>query len=253
MSASDSIQSDFAPGVANPGGQSPVLLVCEHASNAMPPSFGGLGLGAEALRSHIAWDPGALDTATHMAGLLDAALIHSRVSRLIYDCNRPPEAPDAMPPKSEATVVPGNADLSEAERATRTDAYYRPFETLLSDTLDQRGGAAVLVTIHSFTPVYHGVPRAVEIGILHDTDARLADAMLDAATGYRVERNAPYGPEHGVTHTLRRHALPRGLLNVMIEVRNDLLTSPQDCADMAKTLSGWVTKGLESLAGREAT
>lgn len=253
MSAFDSIHSDFAPGVVNPGGQSPVLLVCEHASNAMPRSFCGLGLGAEALRSHIAWDPGALDTATHMAGLLDAALIHSRVSRLIYDCNRPPEAPDAMPPESEATVVPGNADLSEAERATRTDAYYRPFEALLSDTLDQRGGAAVLVTIHSFTPVYHGAPRAVEIGILHDTDARLADAMLDAASGYHVERNAPYGPEHGVTHTLRRHALPRGLLNVMIEVRNDLLTTPQDCADMAETLAGWVTKGLDSLSGKDAT
>ena len=70
MSAFNSIQSDFAPGVANPGGQSPVLLVCEHASNAMPLSFGSLGLGADVLSSHIAWDPGALDTATHMAGLL---------------------------------------------------------------------------------------------------------------------------------------------------------------------------------------
>ena len=100
----------------------------------------------------------------------------------------------------------------------------------------------MLVTVHSFTPVYKGQTRAVEIGILHDVDARLADAVLQVAAGYNVQRNAPYGPADGVTHTLRRHALPRRLLNVMLEVRNDLIATSEDCAEMAETLVDWLTR-----------
>jgi predicted N-formylglutamate amidohydrolase len=236
------------PRVVNASGAHPVLLVCEHASADMPDAYQDLGLGAEARVSHIAWDPGALDVAERLSGKLDAALLHGSASRLLYDCNRPPEAPDAVVSHSEFGPVPGNLDLSAAERQARVDHIYRPFERALSQTLDARGAQTVLVTIHSFTPVFRGTPRAVEIGVLHDTDARLADALLAVADGFNIQRNAPYGPEDGVMHTLRRHAQPRGLLNVMIEIRNDLIQTPDACAAMAETLAGWIRAALARVA-----
>ena len=100
----------------------------------------------------------------------------------------------------------------------------------------------MLVTVHSFTPVYHGRPRAVEIGVLHDADSRLADALLDTAAAHTtadVQRNAPYGPGDGVLHTLHEHALPHGLLNVMLEIRNDPIADAPAQRSMAYMLAGW--------------
>ncbi len=238
--------SSFLPRVENPSGRSSILVVCEHASASLPAEFSGLGLDTDQLRSHIAWDPGAYDTAKILAARLDAALISSSVSRLLYDCNRPPEAESAIPVVSEDTVIPGNRGLTEAQRDTRIESFYRPFEDVLEKTLETRGGLSALVTIHSFTPVFRGASRAVEIGILHDSDTRLADALLANASGYEIARNAPYGPGDGVTHTLKRHALPRGLLNVMIEIRNDLIATPAQCAQMAETIATWLDAALQN-------
>ncbi|MEM9708581.1 MAG: N-formylglutamate amidohydrolase [Pseudomonadota bacterium] len=218
--------------------------MCEHASSHIPDEFQDLGLSAVDQGRHIAWDPGALETAKQMAIRLDAALIHSTVSRLIYDCNRPPEAEDAIPAISEETKIPGNVGLSDQDKKARLDRFYRPFARRLSQLVDARS-ETVLVTIHSFTPNYRGQARSVEIGILHDDDTRLADALLEVARGYNTQRNAPYGPEDGVLHTLRLHALPHGHLNVMIEIRNDLIATSEQCAKMAATLADWVSAALK--------
>ncbi|SCX04640.1 putative N-formylglutamate amidohydrolase [Agrobacterium rosae] len=231
--------------VENPLGKGRVLLVCEHASRKLPARFGTLGLSEDVRTSHIAWDPGALAVTRLLSASLDATVIYQNYSRLIYDCNRPPESPSAMPVTSEIYDIPGNADLSEAERFARTAALYIPFQTRVSDLVAARDNI-VLVTMHSFTPVYHGKRRDVEIGLLHDTDARLVDAMLDHTEGsaFKVERNEPYGPEDGVTHTLRLHALPNGLLNVMIEVRNDLIQNEEGQRAAAGFLSELLTKAI---------
>lgn len=225
---------------------SPIVVVCEHASHHIPEEFAELGLSPEARYSHAAWDPGALGVAEILSDRLDAALVASRVSRLVYDCNRPPGAPDAMPARSEAFEIPGNADLSPAQRAERVRRYYDPFRRALAQQVAATRDP-VLVTIHSFTPVFHGKIREVGVGIVHDRDPRLADAMLEAAAGQetcRVARNAPYGPQDGVTHTLREHALPDGHRNVMIELRNDLITTPEAQADMANQLATWITAAV---------
>ncbi|MDH4440355.1 MAG: N-formylglutamate amidohydrolase [Rhizobium sp.] len=238
---------------ANAGGA--VVLVCEHASSVLPAAAGTLGLSAEALASHSAWDPGALAVSRLLSAKLDALLVHQRFSRLVYDCNRPPESPAAMPEKSEIYDIPGNRDLSVAERYARTAAIYVPFHDRISAELARRSGEGrrpVVVTVHSFTPVYFGKPRAVEIGILHDTDSRLADAMLAGAAAagrFRVERNSPYGPEDGVTHTLRLHALPAGHANVMLEVRNDLITNSVDQEVMADYLAGLIADAVNTIGG----
>lgn len=238
-----------AVAVENADGAGACLFVCEHASRRMPERAGNLGLDDDALVSHIAWDPGALAVAKRLSAKLDGPLVHQRFSRLVYDCNRPPEAPGAMPEKSEIYEIPGNCGLSPAERYARTAAIYIPFHDRISDLLAARmarGQETVLVTVHSFTPVYMGRKREVEIGILHDTDSRLADGMLDAAKAgsYNVGRNEPYGPEDGVTHSLRLHALPHGLLNVMIEVRNDLIRDEVGQGVMADYLAELIVKAI---------
>ncbi len=242
--------------VENASAGGAILLVCEHASAHLPAAVGTLGLSSEALSSHIAWDPGALALCRLLSAKLDATIIHQRFSRLVYDCNRPPESPAAMPEKSEIYEIPGNKDLSVAERYARTAAIYVPFHDRISAELARRTAGergSVLVTVHSFTPVYFGKPRAVEIGILHDTDSRLADAILEGAakTGrFRVERNSPYGPEDGVTHTLRLHALPAGHANVMIEVRNDLIANSVDQEVMADYLAGLIADAVSVVGGQ---
>lgn len=242
--------------VFNPEGAGSVVLACEHASNQIPESYADLGLSKDQLLSHIAWDPGALAVAKQMSKMLDAALVAPKQSRLIYDCNRPPEAPGAMPDRSEIHDIPGNRNLNAAERQARADAYYHPFQGALSAILERRigmGTQPVLVTVHSFTPVYHGTPRRVEIGLLHDTDARLADAMMAAAgrdpatPPLDVRLNEPYAPIDGVTHTLQIQAIRRGLMNVMIEIRNDLLVTPADQSAMGERLAGYVKTALQTL------
>ncbi|WP_415401818.1 N-formylglutamate amidohydrolase [Tateyamaria sp. SN3-11] len=223
---------------------SSVILVCEHASPHIPAEFNNLGLAHAARDSHVVWDPGALALAEEMADRLKATLIAARTSRLVYDCNRPPDAPDAMPARSERVDVPGNADLTPAQKAARVSVYYEPFRRAVAQIIADVDDP-VLITVHSFTPIYHGAMRDVEIGILHDSDARLADALLTHAdTRHIVRRNEPYGPADGVTHTLKEHALPSGHLNVMIEVRNDLIADKPAQSAMADRLSAWIERAL---------
>lgn len=242
---------DDVVAVINPSGAGRVVLACEHASNVIPAQFQDLGLSERALQSHIAWDIGALAVAKVMSAKLDAPLVAQRVSRLVYDCNRSPDAFDAIPELSEYQNIPGNIGLSGAERQARTVRYYAPFCDALSACLRKRV-MPVLITVHSFTPVYKGQRRDVEIGILHDRDSRLADEILKCAgrnNERKVMRNLPYGPQDGVTFTLVRHALPHGLLNVMIEIRNDLIVDEHAQYAMAEKLSEYVSEAVSALDG----
>ena len=242
--------TDASPCIlTNPGGTSPIVLVCEHASNHIPAEFGTLGLDEKILASHIAWDPGAQSVAEKLSNILDAKLVQSTVSRLVYDCNRPPEAVDSIPAKSEIYEIPGNQNLDPAARTHRVTSVYLPFQNLLTQTL-AKVSEPIVVTIHSFTPIYFGQPRATEIGVLHDTDSRLANELLKLSANYLpglVERNQPYGPANGVTHTLKEHAIKEGRLNVMIEIRNDLIATTSRQADMSQAIGKALTEALANL------
>ncbi len=233
--------------VEGPSGFTDVVVLCEHASNHFPERFGTLGLSAANQISHAAWDPGALDLARLLAVDLKSPLVASGVSRLLYDCNRPPEAAGAMIEQSELIKVPGNVGLDRAAKQARIDEIYQPFCDAASRVIENSGAKAV-VTMHTFTPVYHGKKREVEIGILHDADSRLADAVLalcDEYVAYIVRRNDPYGPEDGVTHSLNLHAGSRGLLNVMVEVRNDLVATKDGLAKVSTFLNEILIQALK--------
>ena len=242
-------KTHFAPVIENEAASSRIVLVCEHASNHIPPAWGDLGLTQDQRRAHIAWDPGALGLARALARRVDAALIHAPVSRLVYDCNRAPDMPGAMPVRSEVHDVPGNANLAAEERQRRTREIYLPFHDGLHGLIMRRmalGLRPVIVTIHSFTPVYFGKPRQVEFGIIHDADPTLAHAIHHAAqgTGFVTELNQPYSAADAVTHTLRVIATPYALPNAMLEVRNDLIGDAAAQEAMAETLALVLNMGL---------
>ena len=240
----------FPPVIENEAARGRIILVCEHASNHLPEPWGYLGLTDDQRRTHIAWDLGALGLAQALSKLLDAALIHAPVSRLIYDCNRAPDMAGAMPQRSEIHDIPGNAAISVAERLARTKAVYLPFHNGVHGLIARRiahGLQPVVVTIHSFTPLYFGKPRTVEFGVIHDADPAYAMAIHRAAqatTRLVCDLNAPYTAADDVTHTLRVVATPYGLPHAMLEIRNDLIASPEAEQAMAKILAPVLNMGL---------
>jgi len=239
--------------LVNEQGRSSYVLLCEHASNRLPKALGSLGLAASDLQRHIAWDIGAEKVARLLSRLIDAPLILQRYSRLAYDCNRPPESPEAMPTMSEVTTIPGNMNLSAANRLARIQELYRPFHAAVSGVLDTRaaeGRKSIVVSIHSFTPVYKGKTRAVELGILHDRDASFSSLLIKRFPKVDARLNEPYGPKDGVLHTLNLHAAPRGLKHAMIEIRNDLIATERGQQEWAQRLSVPLIQAATTLSGR---
>ena len=236
--------------IFNRNGRSRIVLVCEHASNYIPKIYKGLGLSEAEKASHVAWDIGARGLAEALSTYLDAVLITGEISRLVYDCNRPPSAPDAMPAKSEMISVPGNKDLTKEAREDRVKAVYEPFRQTLAATLESRPETSVLITLHSFTPVYFSKFREVEIGVIHHEDDSLAKAIVrvgSAASRFKFALNEPYSRADGVAHSLEEHATPNGLINAMIEVRNDLIQTPETQKEVAEMLAGIFETSLSDL------
>lgn len=226
--------------VVNGGSAFPVLLVCEHAGRTIPAGLGDLGVDGWVLRSHIAWDIGAATVARGVAAELDAPLVLQLYSRLVIDCNRPVEAVDSIPAASDGIEIPGNVDLSVAEREARINSVFRPFHDAVTDRLDAVPREAVLA-IHSFTPVLDGLGRELDIGFLFRkhaaTSKRLARALSERRTDIRIRFNEP----HTITETsdwfVPEHGERRGLRHSLIEIRNDHLRTQAGCARWASALA----------------
>ncbi len=238
--------------VSNARGSSPFVVVCDHASNRFPQRYGTLGLTPIERLSHIAWDPGALALSRALSGLLDAPLVESTVSRLIIDCNRELDAPDLIWTLSEATRIAANEGLDEAERAFRITHYHRPYHASIETLLEARrhaGQETILVCVHSFTPVYHGVERPWPIGLLHGLDAGFTQALYGALEAedptLNVGWNEPYAALKGVTLTLERHGDGRGIEATMIEMRHDEILEPRGVTRWASRLARCLTLARE--------
>jgi predicted N-formylglutamate amidohydrolase len=243
--------NQLSPIVENANGKGGVVLICEHAGQLLPKSLGSLGIDAEAMSAHIAWDIGAAELARALSKQLDAPLILQRYSRLVYDCNRVFDAADAIVVESDNIVIPLNCNLSYEDRRDRFELVYFPFEDAIDRVIDdcvQQGRQPAIISIHSFTAVFKGLQRSLELGVIHDAvDSRLADPILELAQkkgAFSVARNQPYEPRDGVTHTLVLHGIQRNLLNVMFEVRNDLITDDKGQQQWAQYLSALITEAL---------
>jgi predicted N-formylglutamate amidohydrolase len=258
-SVQSSTQADLLAGeaegavVINEGGASPIFLVCEHAGRLIPKSLESLGLPDHELERHISYDIGAEPVARRLAGRLDAPLVLQRYSRLVYDCNRPPDSPSAIPEVSELTRIPANLGLTEVQRQARINAIYQPFHRKVERLIDRRlglGQRVIFVTIHSFTPVFKTIPRTMHIGLLFDQDRRFTDivgSLLKNVEMFDVRYNEPYGPADGVCHTLNVHAGVRGLPYSMIEIRNDLIQTESGQVEWADRLAGVLQQAAANL------
>lgn len=242
--------------VFNAEGRSPFVLACDHASNRIPDRFGTLGLTPPQRLMHIAWDPGALAVALQISDLLDAPLVASTVSRLVIDCNRAHTAPDLIPAMSERTEIAGNRGIGDNDRADRIASYHKPFHEALKSVLDRRvaaGQKPVLVTIHSFTPVYKDVPRPWPIGLIHPADDRFTAELRDALAAddqtLNIGWNQPYSALNGVTYTLEHHGDERGLEATMIEIRHDEILEPEGVARWASRLARCLSGAWDARQG----
>lgn len=218
--------------IVNPGGKSPVLLVCEHASRYIPEELAQLGLDDAAAAEHIAWDIGALELARALSVRLDATLLVANYSRLLIDLNRPLSAPDAIPEHSEIYPIPGNRNLSAAARQERVASLFEPFHQQLTALLDERLAAARptrLVGVHSFTPSYRGEPRPWVAGVLYAKAEAYAQRMVAGLRqgGEEIGANQPYVIDPLEDMTVPVHGDERGVDAVLIEIRNDGLRTPQ--------------------------
>ncbi|MBS7456508.1 N-formylglutamate amidohydrolase [Coralloluteibacterium stylophorae] len=234
-------------------GASPFVLICDHAGRAVPRALGDLGVPAPEWERHIAWDIGAAGVARHLAQALDAFLITQTYSRLVIDCNRPAGSPTRIPERSENTPVPGNLGLDDAQRAARVRGIFEPYHAAIAAELDRRQAAGlptILVSMHSFTEVYDGVPRPWHLGMLHQQDTRMSDAMLALirADGRWVAGdNEPYAISDTAEYSIPTHGQARGLPYVEIEVRQDLIADAPGQADWAARLADWLQRAAATL------
>jgi len=235
--------------IVNPGGASPVILLCDHASRFIPRTLDSLGLSQAELSRHIAWDIGIADVTRRLAKAMDAPAVLSRFSRLVVDPNRALDDPTLVPRISDGVIVPGNRDLEPAEIRRRIATFHRPYHAAVDRVIEGKiagigGGAKLLalVSMHSFTPVIKGRERPWQIGILWNRDPRIPEPLIARlrADGMVVGDNEPYSgrDEHG--YTLHVHAEPRGLANVLIEVRQDLIDTRHGAA-------GWTRRIRDAL------
>jgi predicted N-formylglutamate amidohydrolase len=243
--AGDLLAADDPPPVRalRPDGRSGFVLTADHAGRAIPRRLGTLRLTDRDLARHIAWDIGIAGVTERLSEALDAPAILQNYSRLVIDCNRQPGLDSSIPALSELTPIPGNESLSPDEREARRREIFLPYHRNIEALLEQRradGRRTVLVAMHSFTPVFKGVARAVEIGILYNRGVRLAHIMLELLRregDLNVGDNQPYAVGDLSDYTVPVHGEKRGLPHVEIEIRQDLIADPAGQAAWAARLA----------------
>ena len=226
----------------NAAGTSPIVLICEHASRFIPRRYAGLGLAESHLQRHIAWDIGAAAVARRLSQRLDAALVLAGYSRLLIDLNRPIASVTSIPVISETTPIPGNENLTNAERAYRAAEFFTPFQSRVAQLLDHRLAdrrRSIIVAIHSFTPVFKGVPRPWQAGILFRRSAAFGRALAEALGGAAamIAENQPYQIEDDGDYTIPVHGEARGLDAVLVELRQDLVAAGSGAIAWANRLA----------------
>jgi predicted N-formylglutamate amidohydrolase len=214
-----------------------------------------LGLPQAELDRHIGIDIGILGVGSALSEMLDATLIHQPYSRLVIDCNRHPERPDAMPAVSDGTRVPGNLGLTAPSRAARVAAIFTPYHRRIAAEIGRRlaqGRAPMLVALHSFTPHHgdHPAPRPWHIGVSWLRDERLARPLIAALGEDRdvvVGANVPYGISDSIDYAIPVHAEARGLVHVEVEIRQDLIADAAGQGAWADRLARALGRALADL------
>jgi predicted N-formylglutamate amidohydrolase len=241
-------------GVEQEHGRSPFVLACDHASARVPRRLGSLGLSAQDLQRHIAWDIGAAAVATKLAAMLDAFLILQTWSRLVIDCNRPPGSESSIVRVSESTRIPGNEAVSPLQALAREREVFRPYHDRLRAELERREAQrrpAILIALHSFTPTFHGHRRPWHAGVLYNRDSRLAGSVLRwlrADHSLVIGDNYPYNVSDTTDYAIPVYGEKRGLLHVGMEMRQDLIATESGQLAWAERLARVLPAAVAELA-----
>jgi predicted N-formylglutamate amidohydrolase len=229
--------------VLRPHGGSPYFLTCDHAGARVPHKLGSLGVSVADMERHIAWDIGAADVAIRLSAELDAFAILQTYSRLVIDCNRRPGIPASIVRISESTRIPGNEVVTVEEAAAREREIFRPYHDRIRTELDTRqaqGRPTMLISVHSFTPRFHGNQRPWHAGVLYNRDPRLAGELLlrlRAEPGLVIGDNEPYSVGDITDYTIPEHGERRGLPHVGIELRQDLISTEAGQSEWTERLA----------------
>jgi predicted N-formylglutamate amidohydrolase len=229
--------------VHNEKGKAPLLLLCDHASKAVPKALGDLGITDEELSRHIGWDIGGLDAAIELSKILDAPLVASGYSRLVIDCNRWPGGEGSTPEISDTVPIPANKSLTQSQIDARAEACFWPYHREVDRLLDRmtaNGRVVCLLVMHSFTPAMNGFQRPWHVGVLWNDDPRLPEPLLAALRKDRslvVGDNEPYSARAAYEYTLTAHAKPRALPHCSLEVRQDLIGTPDEARKWGRKLA----------------
>jgi predicted N-formylglutamate amidohydrolase len=222
------------------------LVLCDHASNALPEGYGTLGLAPSEFSRHIAYDIGAAEVARGLADALHCSAVLARFSRLLIDLNRGDDDPTLVMKLSDGAIIPANREVDAFHDRTEFDRrlrdFYAPYHAAIAAELQRlraAGAVPVILSIHSFTPHWRGVARLWHTGILWDRDDRMPVplmAALRAEPGLVVGDNKPYsGALKG--DCLYRHGTQNGLPHVLIEIRQDLIADAAGQADWVERLA----------------
>jgi len=228
-----------------------ILFVCDHASNKVPKPYGNLGLEEGAFAAHIAYDIGAAQVTRALAGAYGAPAVLARWSRLLIDLNRGADDPTLVMKLSDGRIIPGNRNADAGEIEKRLDLFYRPYHAAIAHeiaALREAGAVPAIISMHSFTPVWKGFRRPWDVGVLWDRDGRVAHPLMAALTraGFTVGDNEPYkGELEG--DCMYVHGLMNGLPHVLIEIRQDLIATPDAAAKFAARLKPILDEALEAM------
>lgn len=227
-------------------GKSAVVLTCEHASNRVPDWLPVSESDRGWLQTHWGWDIGAGDVCRSLAAQLDASAVLGGWSRLVCDLNRPVDDPTWIRAQVEGAALSFNAQLDDATIGRRVREIYDPFHQAIDNVLEpvckaHGTGAVFLLAVHSFTPVYAGQERDMDIGVLFDERHQLAGEQLATRlqeVGFRAVCNEPYSGFEGLISTVQRHGRNHGVTYLELEIRQDLIGDSAGNADVADRLGG---------------
>jgi predicted N-formylglutamate amidohydrolase len=225
-----------------------ILIIVDHASNHVSKEDNKLGLPNSFLNQHIAFDLGVKELSLDLSTRLKCKLIQGKYSRLLIDLNRDLDDPTIIPEIVDKKIIPGNIGLSKSELRLRVKKIYNKYHNEIDRTIKNEK-VKVILSLHSFNPIFKNKKRLLEFGVLSNEDKNLSSIIFDQlrSQNMNVGDNKPY-KGNLIGDSMYRHGLRNKLPHALIEVRNDLLSNPIKIKRVSKLLHKIIVKSLKKLA-----
>ena len=225
-----------------------LLIIADHASNYIPKKYNNLGLKKKDIFTHKAFDPGVKELAINLSKKLNSQLVLGEYSRLLIDCNRDLDDPTLISVISDRKLILGNLKITKQERINRINKMYKPYHEKIKKEISEKK-INIIISLHSFNPIFKGKKRFLKFGILSNQDRRLSDLILNELKKQKkvVGDNKPYKGSL-IGDTLHKHALKMGIHHSLIEIRNDLLSNVKKIDQVSNLMYRVINKSIKKLS-----